>query len=136
MIDVKKLMDAKRVVVEKKTITVTNDFIKRFRSDHGLTQVVLSNILGVTKKTVEKWEQGKNPICGSSALLLTLLDEDPALFSKVYSKRIIVGNSDAESYQSIREQFSKKIDEPLTAIDEPVFSFIYTEKGGAYCGQY
>ena len=135
MIDVSKLMNAKRVVVEKKTIIVTKEFVRSFRITHNLTQVALANILGVTKKAIEKWEQGKNPVCGSSALLLTLLSEDPALFSKVYSSRIVARDAKTDEYKPFYVHISKSI-KNKAAISEPSFSSEYIAKGGNYCEQY
>jgi len=40
--------------------------VKLFRADHRLTQAALANIMGVKKKTIEKWEQGVNKVSGSS----------------------------------------------------------------------
>lgn len=34
--------------------------IKKIRNDIGATQVVFASIMGVSKKTVEAWEAGRN----------------------------------------------------------------------------
>ncbi|MDE6504882.1 MAG: type II toxin-antitoxin system MqsA family antitoxin [Clostridia bacterium] len=85
MMDLNKLYSAKRVVVDYLDVAVDSDYVKEFRNKYGLTQVALANILGVSKKAIEKWEQGKNRVGGSSAVLLTLLNENNELLSKVYS---------------------------------------------------
>ena len=73
MINVKELMKAKRVTITYQENDIDFKFVKMFRLNFGLTQIALANLMGVTKKTVEKWEQGKNKVNGSSAVLFTLL---------------------------------------------------------------
>lgn len=83
-----KLMNAKRVIIEYLDDNVDSNYVKTFRQENGLTQVALANILGVSKKTIEKWEQGVNKITGSSAKLLALLKEDPILLKKLYNVKV------------------------------------------------
>lgn len=71
---------------------VNSDFVKSLREKNNYTQVRLANIIGVSKKTVEKWEQGANPIASPSARLMFLLEKYPQLaeefvISNVYSKK-------------------------------------------------
>jgi len=49
--------------------------IKLIRHETGLTQVLFAQYLGVSPKTVEAWEAGKNKPSGSSSRLLELLDK-------------------------------------------------------------
>lgn len=53
--------------------TFTPDSIKNIRLEHNLTQNLLARFLGVTKKTVEAWEAGRNVPNGPSSRLLELL---------------------------------------------------------------
>lgn len=102
MIDINKLLESKRLEITFADITVDRGFVKSFRKEHGLTQVALANILGVTKKTIEKWEQGKNNIGGSSAVLLKLLNDNPDLIDQLYHVKIdAVGKQSAEEYTPI-----------------------------------
>ena len=55
MINIDKLLESKRVEVVFAEINVNGEYVKQFRKNHGLTQIALANIVGVTKKTVEKW---------------------------------------------------------------------------------
>ncbi len=57
--------------------------IKRLRQSFGLSQYLFARLLHVSKKTVEKWEQGSNPVKGGDAVLLSLLMEDRALAKKL-----------------------------------------------------
>jgi transcriptional regulator with XRE-family HTH domain len=45
-----------------------------WRAAHNLTQAQLGGALDVTKMTVWKWEQGRNPIPHSVALALWAID--------------------------------------------------------------
>ena len=102
MIDVSKLLESTRLEITFADVNVDRDFVKAFRKEHGLTQIALANMLGVTKKTIEKWEQGKNNVGGSSAVLLKLLNDNPNLIEQLYSVKVDVqGKQPAEEYKSI-----------------------------------
>lgn len=90
MINIDKLLESKRVEVTFAEINVNGAYVKRFRIDHGLTQVALANIIGVTKKTIEKWEQGVNNVGGSSAVLFKLLNDNPELIDQLYKVNVRV----------------------------------------------
>ncbi len=53
--------------------------IKKIRADTGLTQVVFAGFMGVSVKTVEAWESGRNHPDGAACRLLTLTQRDPRL---------------------------------------------------------
>lgn len=102
MIDVSKLLESTRLEITFADVNVDRDFVKAFRKEHGLTQIALANMLGVTKKTIEKWEQGKNNVGGSSAVLLKLLNDNPNLIEQLYMVKVDVqGKQPAEEYKSI-----------------------------------
>jgi putative transcriptional regulator len=63
---------------------VDNRFVKNLRKKLNMTQLVFASVIGVTKKTVEKWEQGKNPVKGAAARFLYLLDLKPELINEFY----------------------------------------------------
>ena len=48
--------------------------IKSIRNRHGFSQSVFANYMGVSKKTVEAWECGRNTPTGSACRLLCILD--------------------------------------------------------------
>lgn len=70
---------------------VNGDFVKKLRKDLNMSQTVFASILGVTKKTIEKWEQGVNPVKGCSARLLFLIDKDHNLINQIHSFEFIKG---------------------------------------------
>ena len=56
--------------------------IKKIRNDIGATQVVFARIMGVSKKTVEAWEAGRNKPDGPARRLLAMVQEDPTILDK------------------------------------------------------
>lgn len=107
MINVSKLLESKRVEVTFAEIKIDKDFVKRFRLENHLTQIALANILGVKKKTIEKWEQGANNINGSSAVLLKLLNDNPELLGQLYSVKVAEGKVEEEKYKPIDSKVVK-----------------------------
>ena len=51
--------------------------IKSIRTNAGMTQLLFAEFLGVSVKTVEAWECGKNEPLGSACRLLYLTKADP-----------------------------------------------------------
>ena len=62
--------------------TFTPREIKEIRSSTGLTQALFAKYMGVSVKTVEAWEAGKNHPEGTACRLLTLTRKDPAFPQK------------------------------------------------------
>ncbi len=50
--------------------------IRKIRMGLNLSQVAFANIVGVSKKTVEAWESGRNIPKGSSLRMLEMLDKN------------------------------------------------------------
>ena len=51
--------------------------IKEIRKNTGFTQVVFAKYMGVSVKTVEAWEAGRNHPEGAACRLLALTKDDP-----------------------------------------------------------
>ena len=68
------------------TVLAVKDYeatdIKKIRNDIGATQVVFASIMGVSKKTVEAWEAGRNKPDGPARRLLAMVQEDPTILDK------------------------------------------------------
>ena len=68
---------------KKTTLTITPvevftaQDIKDIRNQTGLTQVLFARFMGVSVKTVESWEAGRNHPEGAACRLLTLTKNDP-----------------------------------------------------------
>ncbi|MDR1094429.1 MAG: transcriptional regulator [Clostridiales bacterium] len=58
------------------------DDIKELRARLHVGQKILAGILGVSPKTVEAWESGKNIPNGPSSRLIELLNTDPSILQK------------------------------------------------------
>ena len=54
-----------------------SDDIKRIRNKLELTQDAFALVLGVSKKTVEAWENGRNSPQGPATRVISMLDKDP-----------------------------------------------------------
>ena len=65
------------VISVSPTDTFTPEEIRRIRMNAGFTQVVFANYIGVSVKTVEAWESGRNHPKGAACRLLTLTRDDP-----------------------------------------------------------
>ena len=57
--------------------TFNNDDIKQIRQKTGLSQVMFAGSLGVSPKTIEAWENGRNKPEGASRRLLEIVRDDP-----------------------------------------------------------
>ena len=67
-------------VAEIKTFNA--DDVKQVRKQLRMGQKAFADVLGVSHKTVEAWESGKNTPNGPSSRLIALLKSDPALLQK------------------------------------------------------
>jgi putative transcriptional regulator len=56
--------------------------IKTIRSNAKMTQVVFAKFLGVSPKTVEAWEAGRNMPVGPARRMLSMLKQDPEIPEK------------------------------------------------------
>lgn len=82
--------------VRKITITPIQKYeakdIKRIRNGLKLPQPVFADLLGVSKKTVEAWESGRNIPQGSSLRLLELFERNGLVLVKDFVRAIPVDN--------------------------------------------
>ena len=86
---IKAFLRAEGISVEYADVNkVNNDFVKKLRKKLNMSQSIFATILGVTKKTIEKWEQGANPIKGCSARLLYLIDRNPVIINQLYQTTV------------------------------------------------
>ncbi|ALG66453.1 NadS family protein [Beggiatoa leptomitoformis] len=51
--------------------------VKAIRAKTGLTQSRFADAIGVSKRTLENWEQGRRHPTGSARALLRILEADP-----------------------------------------------------------
>ena len=55
------------------------EYVKALRHKLGLPQWLFASLMRVSIKTVEKWEQGKNPVTNGNAVAMVLFDRNPSL---------------------------------------------------------
>lgn len=80
MINLEKIKNAKGITYSVKEFpTIDGEYVKRLRKKLCMSQSLFACLLHVTKKTVEKWEQGVNPVTNGNAVVMVLFDENPAL---------------------------------------------------------
>lgn len=51
--------------------------VQRIRERTGLSQTQFARLIGVSKRTLENWEQGRRRPTGPARVLLRLVDTDP-----------------------------------------------------------
>ena len=64
--------------------TFNTDDIKQIRQKTGLSQVIFAGSLGVSPKTVEAWENGRNKPEGTSRRLLEVVRDDPGFLRRFW----------------------------------------------------
>lgn len=62
---------------------ITPDRIRNIRKKHSLSQRKFAEIMGISQKTVESWETGRNTPSGMAKKLLIAIDKDPSLLKKL-----------------------------------------------------
>ena len=78
-----------KIKARTKTISIepVPDFaapeIKNIRNKLGMTQVLFAGLMGVSTKTVEAWEAGRNMPDGPARRILAMLKVDPQLPQKL-----------------------------------------------------
>lgn len=76
--------------LKAKTTTLTVEPIERFKPEEirsirmktGLTQILFAKYMGVSVKTVEAWEAGRNHPEGAACRLLSMTRNDPTFPQK------------------------------------------------------
>lgn len=68
---------------------VDGSYVKSLRQELNMTQRVFAGALGVSEKTVEKWESGGNPIKGAASRIMYLIKNQPSLMNEIYKIEII-----------------------------------------------
>jgi putative transcriptional regulator len=60
----------------------SSDEVKSIRQAANMTQTIFAACLGVSKKTVEAWESGRNQPSGAASRLLSVMEDDPFVFER------------------------------------------------------
>jgi len=76
-------IDAKKTRIAVKPVeSFSSEDIKQIRNRVGLSQAIFASSLGVSKKTVEAWERGRNTPEGPSRGLLQLIRDNPEVIEQ------------------------------------------------------
>ena len=69
------------VITEPDFSYIDGKYLRSFRMRIKFSQSLLADYLGVSKKAIEKWEQGKNKVNPVIARMIYLMEKDPKIFS-------------------------------------------------------
>ncbi len=72
----------KRKIEIAPLLNFTNQDIKEIRNNLNLSQKTFADLMGVSIKTIEAWESGKNTPSGPAQRILELIKENNALVEK------------------------------------------------------
>ena len=64
-------------------IMIPDHDVRKIRLKTGLSQSQFADSIGVTKSSLQNWEQGKRKPLGAARVLLALLDRDPEIVQKM-----------------------------------------------------
>ena len=77
------VQQADEIIKEKLAASRSTEFaepeVKAIRAKTGLTQERFASVVGVSKRTLENWEQGRRQPTGPARALLKILDANPNL---------------------------------------------------------
>ena len=86
--DLKSLKKKSLKIVDTDFTCIDGKFLRDLRIKLNMSQLLFASYLGVSKKAIEKWEQGTNKINAPTARLLYLISKDNEIlsnFKKVYT---------------------------------------------------
>ncbi len=67
----------------RRTVVKPTSEIVRVRMKSGLSQAQFAAVLGVSKRTLEQWEQGRREPSGAAQTLLRIADKHPEVLLEV-----------------------------------------------------
>lgn len=105
MINFDVLKKAARINVTYTVDEINSEYIKEFRRKYALTQAALANIMGVTKKTIERWEQGINKVSRSSSVLFTLLSKNENLLHQIRKVELIAEDGTVQDFKVVAKDY-------------------------------
>lgn len=101
MINFENLKKAKGTLYSfKKMPIVDAAFVKKLRSKLKMSQSLFAVLMNVSNKTIEKWEQGVNPVSNGNAIAMIMFDNHPELVKEFIDRQ--EGHSTAPSRNMYR----------------------------------
>ena len=75
-------------IVEPDFSYIDGKYLRQLRMKMKMSQALLADYLGVSKKAIEKWEQGKNNVNPVVARMLFLFENEPSILSMLKQVKI------------------------------------------------
>ncbi len=79
-LDIKNIKSKAIVIKEPDFSYIDGKYLRDFRMKMKMSQAVFADYLGVTKKAIEKWEQGKNKVNPVVCRMIYLMEKDSRIF--------------------------------------------------------
>ena len=76
------------IIVEPDFSYIDGKYLRSFRMSMQMSQNLFADYLGVSKKAIEKWEQGKNKVNALVQRMIYIMEKDPSVFSLLKEVRI------------------------------------------------
>lgn len=116
-------------IVDTDLSFINGKYIRDFRIRMKMSQSVLADYLGVSKKAIEKWEQGVNKVNKTVARLIYIFEKDHNTLNYIkeitFNNQLITFGDDSILYDVIN--YEKNI---ITNVD--VYNFSEYNIGGEY----
>ena len=87
-LNINEIKKAAIVVREPDFSYVDGTYLRGFRMKLKMSQSLLASYLGVSKKAIEKWEQGKNKVNPVVARMIYLMENESKIFSLLKEVKI------------------------------------------------
>lgn len=85
---ISKKYNLRKIIVDLKPRTYRPDDVRRVRSLLGASQAIFAILVGVSVKTVQKWEQGENEPCNMACRFMDEIESNPAHFKERIEEHI------------------------------------------------
>lgn len=75
-------------IIDRDYSYIDGKFLRNLRMSLNMSQSLLAEYFGVSKKAIEKWEQGKNKINAPVVRLIFLIENNPEILSMLKEVRV------------------------------------------------
>ena len=81
-------LNCRRYVLDLKPVQFGSEDVKRLREELQVSQAIFASLIGVSVKTVQAWEQGKNPPQQVASRFMDEIQTDLDYWKKKLAQRI------------------------------------------------
>ena len=96
--------------IMKRYPDIDGEYVKNLRKKLNLSQSMFAELMRVSVKTVEKWEQGRNPVTNGNIVAMILLNRDPSLLSEFIE---IEEGLPEPNFNSVKEPSNEQVPQKL-----------------------